>query len=269
MRTLSVFILATLLLAIPAIASEAVDIGDLTSADASGSSYTGPIWDGPKAVLWDNGPFITSYGTGVGGADESILDIDDTVNGFGCQWLADIRLADDFEVPAGETWEINSITLFGYQTGGGPPSTLTGTYIEIFDGPPETGASVWGDLFTNVMTTTAWTNVYRVTPALSGTGSDRPIMANVCDFASPIVLTAGTYYICWQHDGTETSGPWNPPVTINGTLVTGDAMQYYDYLWDFIIDDGTGSLKGMPFIIEGTSSGALENETWAAIKTIF
>ena len=247
-----------------------MDVGELSAVDASGySGYTGPIWDGPKAVLLDNGPFITQYGTGAGGADESLVEPPDNNHGWGCQWQADIRLADDFEVPAGETWEINSITLFAYQGFGGPPSTMTGTYIEIFDGPPETATSVWGDLFTDVMTTTAWTNVYRVKPDVAGTGTDRPIMANVCDFSSPIVLTEGTYFLCWQHDGTEVSGPWGNPITITGQLETGDAMQYYDYLWDFILDDTSGEMKGMPFIIEGTASGALDNETWATIKTIF
>lgn len=268
MRTLSILILATLLLAISAIASETEDIGGLATATGS-SGYTGPIWDGPKAVLLDNGPFITQYGTGAGGADESLVEPPDINHGWGCQWLADNRIADDFDVPAGETWEITSITLFAYQTGGGPPSTILATYIEIFDGPPETGTSVWGDLFTDVLTSTSWTNVYRVQPAVSGTGTERPIMANVCDFSSPIVLTEGTYYLCWQHDGESgPSGPWSNPITITGQLETGDAMQHADYVWDFILDSESGAMKGMPFIIEG-SIMSLENETWATIKTIF
>jgi hypothetical protein len=270
MRTLSLFILATLLLVVPAIAGDAnVDIGDLTTANVSGNSgYTGPIWDGPKAVLWDNGPFITQYGTGAGGADESLVEPPDINHGWGCYWVSDLRLSDDFDVPAGETWEITSITVFGYQTFGGPPSTITETYIEIFDGPPETGTSVWGDLFTDVLTTTAWTNVYRVQPPVAGTGTDRPIMANVCEFGTPIVLTEGTYYLVWQLAGTEASGPWSNPITITGQLETGDAMQYYDYVWDFVLDNDSGAMKGMPFILEG-SIMSLENETWATIKTVF
>lgn len=271
MRTLSVFILATLLLAVPAIASETVDTGGLTTADASGySGYTGPVWDGPKAVLWDNGPFITQYGTGAGGADESLVEPPDINHGWGCQWQADNMIADDFDIPSGETWEITSISLFAYQTYGGPPSTITETYIEIFDGSPETGTSVWGDLYTDVLTSSVWTNVYRVKPDVQGFGTDRPIMVNVCEFGSPIVLTEGTYYLVWQHDGSEAEGPWSNPVTITGQLETGDAMQCVDLVtWNFIYDTESGAMKGMPFIIEGTASGALENETWATIKTIF
>lgn len=268
MKTFSIAILVSLFLAIPAIASEAADdSGASLSADISG--YTGgPVWDGPKDVLWDNGPIVTSIGTGVGGADESIVVQADSTNGFGCQWVYDYALTDDFEIPAGETWEITSITLFGYQTGAGPPSTIIGVYIEIFDDLPEIGTSVYGDLFTNVLTSTAWMNCYRVRYNVSGSNTDRPIMANVCDFSTPITLTEGDYWLCWNMEGTEDSGPWNPPITIDGQLNTGDGLQYTS-AWDYVYDTKSGEMKGLPFIIEGTGAGALHNETWAAIKSVF
>lgn len=269
MKIVALSILVSLLLVIPAIASETTeDTGAILPADISESGNAGPIWDGPKDVLWDNGPLVTSVGTGVGGADESIVDASEVVNGFGCQWGADIRLADDFTVPAGETWEISTITVFGYQTGSGPPSTILECYIEIFNGHPETGTSVYGDLFTDVMTSSSWMNCYRVKPPTSGTSTERPIMANVCEFASPIVLSEGTYFLVWQLDGTGSSGPWTPPVTINGQLNTGDAIQYFESMWNPIDDSASLEPKGLPFILEN-NSGALDNETWATIKTIF
>ncbi len=271
MKAISITILVSMLLVIPAIASEATeDTGGPVPADISGHTRGGPIWDGPKDVLWDNGPIVTSYGTGVGGADESIIDPVEINNGWGCQWTYDYRITDDFEIPAGETWEISSITLFGYQTGSGPPSTIVGCYIEIFDNPPEYGTTIYGDLFTNVLTSTSWMNCYRLNQAGSGTNTDRPIMANVCEYSSPITLTAGTYWLCWQMDGIGASGPWNPPITINGQLATGDALQYASSAtWDYITDNDSGEMKGMPFILEGSIAGALENETWATIKTVF
>jgi len=266
MKLFSLVVVVSMLLAIPAIASETVDDGS-TPVIEGATGYSGPVWDGPKAVLWDNGPFVTSIGTGFGGADESILDPLDNTNGFGCQWAADIRLADDFTIPAGETWDIGVITLIGYQTGSGTTSTLTGAYIEIWDNPPEFGTLVYGDLFTNVLTTTSWTNCYRTNAAGSGTNVDRPLMANVCEFSTPITLGEGDYWLCWQLDGTEASGPWNPPITINGTLITGDAYQYYQSGWSTISDSQSGNAKGLPFILETDAS--LENETWATIKTAF
>ncbi len=268
MRNLYLIVLV-LLVSVPLMASNIVDDGSVpATADEGTSVYTGPVWDGPKAVLWDNGPVITSYGTGVGGADESILDPADVVNGFGCQWASDIRLADDFEVPAGQNWEIDKITLLGYQTGEGPPSSIVGVYIEIYDGNPETATLVWGGLFTNVMTTTEFMNCYRVNQAGSGINTDRPIMVQTCEFSSAINLSGGTYWIVWQQDGTGASGPWTPPITIDGQLETGNAIQYYDFAWAPIEDSQSLALKGLPFILEGTIT-ALENETWGAIKSIF
>jgi hypothetical protein len=267
MKLFSVAILVSLLLAIPAIAGEAIDDG-ATPVLEGATGYTGPVWDGPKAVLWDNGPIVTSVGTGVGGADESIVDATETTNGFGCYYLSDLRLADDFTVPAGESWYITKITLFGYQTDSpGTASTITTAYIEIWDNPPEFGTLVYGDMITNVLTSTQWMNCYRVQYSASGTNVQRPIMANVCEFSSPIILTEGDYWLCWQLDGTEASGPWTPPITINGTLVTGDAYQYYQSSWSIIADATSGNYKGLPFILEDVSS--LDNATWASIKTVF
>jgi len=269
MKVLSISILVSLLLVIPAIAGEVVDDAVTPVSEETSGYAGGPIWDGPKALLWDNGPIVTSIGTGAGGADESILDITETTNGFGCQWAADIRLSDEFVVPAGETWEIDTITLFGYQTDSGPPSSIIGAYIEIYDGDPEFGTLVYGDLFTNKLTSSSWINCYRVNQDGSGTNTQRPIMANVCEFTPVITLTEGTYWLCWQLDGVGSSGPWNPPITIDGQLVTGNAIQYYQSVWGPVEDATSLNAKGLPFILEGSSSGALENGTWAAIKTVF
>ncbi len=270
MKILSIAFLASLLLAIPVIAGEASDDAEAKlSVKLSGGIGSGAIWDGPRDVLYDNGPIVTSTGTGVGGADESIIDATETTNGFGCQFASDFRLSDDFTIPAGQTWSINSVTLFGYQTDSGTSSTIVGAYIEIFDNPPDYGTLVYGDLTTNVLTSTSWMNCYRVQSSASGTNDQRPIMANVCDYSTPITLTEGTYWICWQLDGTGASGPWYPPVTINGQLVTGNAVQYYNLGWGAVTDNGSGNAKGLPFILSGTTSGALQNETWATIKSVF
>ena len=55
------------------------------------------------AVLYDNGPLVNSPGTGVGGADESVLQNNTLgmgTNGLGHQ-LRLYRMADDFTVPVG------------------------------------------------------------------------------------------------------------------------------------------------------------------------
>lgn len=241
MKTLFTLILATLLLAIPAIAGE---------------DDTGTEEDISTVVLWDNGSFISSYGTGVDGADESVMCDPDWSWAFASAFRRDNRLADEFEVPEGEIWEITSITLYGYQSGNGPPSTFIGAYIEIFDGPPETGASVWGDLSTNVLTSTTWSNCYRVKTSNAGTDTYRPIMTNVSEFSDPITLTAGTYFLCWLQEGSDSSPSQHVPVTIDGVVETGNALTYVEENW-IPLADASGGLKGLPLIIMGTTSSAL------------
>jgi len=240
MRTLFTLILATLLLAIPVIASE----------DDTGTEEVVPT-----VVLWDNGPFITSYGTGFNGADESVMPDGNYTEGWKCRFASDLRLGDDFIVPEGEIWEITSITLYAYESEGGTQSNVIGAYMEMLDGPPETGVSVWGDLSTNVMTSTSFTNVYRVRFSNQGTDNTyRPICASVSEFSSPITLTAGTYFLCWLQEGLDGMHLYNPAVTIDGVVETGNALAYEYETWVPVVD---GEFKGLPFIIEGTTSSAL------------
>ena len=109
---------------------------------------------------------------------------------------------------------------------------------------------VWGDTTTNVMTATAWSNIYRATDTTSG-ATDRPIMANTVTVNT--LLDPGTYWLDWQTDGTLGSGPWAPPITINGQTTTGNALQWTatGAVWAPANDTGTATQQGFPFIIDG------------------
>jgi hypothetical protein len=87
------------------------------------------------------------------------------------------------------------------------------------------------------------------------TDTQRPVMADVA--SAGVFLDAGTYWVDWQTGGTLASGPWAPPVTINGQTTTGDGLQYNPTTatWGPALDSGTGTPQGMPFIIEGTAGG--------------
>ena len=79
-------------------------------------------------------------------------------------------------------------------------------------------------------------------------------MANIAEVG--ITLPEGVYWLDWTTDGSLTSGPWAPPVTILGQTTTGDAMQFTSSTgsWGPALDTGTSTQQGMPFIIEGTVS---------------
>jgi hypothetical protein len=218
-------------------------------------------------VLHDNGPLVNSPGTGAGGADESVLQ-DESLGlntlGVGNQ-IPPINnwIADDFVVPTGG-WDITKFVFYAYQTSAPTTSTINDVRFIIYDGVPgATGTNiVWGDGNTNRLTNTIWSDIYRVTETTGG-ATNRPIMQNTCDVT--INLPAGTYWVAWQVGGSASySGPWAPPITINGQTTTGNGMQsisggaYATYL-----DIGTSTAQGFPFVIYGAESVPVSN--WAIV----
>lgn len=205
-----------------------------------------------RAIGFDNGPLVNSPGTGAGGADESVLQstsLSMNTIGFGNQVLNGNRVADDFVVPAGG-WDITNISFYAYQTGSTTTSTMTGVTLQIWNGVPGAPGSavVWGDSTTNVMTSTGWSGIYRVTETTAG-ATNRPIMENVV--AVNATFGPGTYWLDWATDGSLGSGPWAPPVTINGQTTTGNGLQSIaGGAYDPALDGVTATQQGFPFVIE-------------------
>jgi len=239
-----------------AFAQEAKDDYDGSPAATVGPG-AGQGWFGPNrgSVLYDNGPLINSMGTGSGGADESVLQGNLAMNtlGFGHQVAFGNRVADDFTVTDSAGWQIDTITFFAYQTGSTTTSTITAVNLNIWDGPPAAPGSaiVFTTNATGADLSTAWSGIYRVTDTTGG-ANNRPIMANVATVNT--FLAQGTYWLDWQVDGSLASGPWAPPVTINGQTTTGNGLQSLDDGVSFAAanDSGTLTQQGFPFIIEGS-----------------
>lgn len=205
----------------------------------------------PEAVLFDNGPYFNSPGGGPGGADASILQTALGLNvlGFGASQASGIRVADDFVIPAGQTWTIQDFICYAYQTGSSTTSTITAVNVRIWNGQPGVGTVVFGDTITNRMSATTWSNCYRYSDTSPGT--TRPIMKQTVTLG--VTLGEGHYWIDWQLAGSLSSGPWAPPITITGQATTGDALQYLSGAWNPIIDNGTAQTpQGLPFILNGT-----------------
>ncbi|MBE5315351.1 MAG: choice-of-anchor D domain-containing protein [Xanthomonadales bacterium] len=207
--------------------------------------------------LFNNGAFVTSTGNGAGGANLSTLQTTSLgmgTLGFGHQaGTANNRVTDDFVVPAGG-WTLNCAVFYAYQTGSTTTSTITAVNVRIWNGPPGAMGSsiVFGDTTTNRMSTTAWTNVYRVTEE-TATDTTRPIMAQTINLGG-LNLAAGTYWIDWQTTGSLASGPWAPPISIIGQAVTGNGQQFTGNTsaWAPAVDGGTGTpAQGLPFLLLG------------------
>ncbi len=238
-------------------AALAAEVVGEPAVPAAGPAGAVAVFAYPEDVLWDNGPLVTHPGGGAGGADASALQTALGMNtyGFGHQYSLGYRMADDFEVTDPMGWQVESITFFAYQTGSPTnPSPITGVYYQIWDGPPDDPGSsvIFGDLTTNRLVNTTWSNIYRVldTGLLD---TQRPIMADTC--SAGVTLPPGTYWLDWMTNGSLSSGPWAPPISIVGQTTTGNALQYTG-AWAAALDSGTSTPQGMPFIIEGTGGYA-------------
>lgn len=206
------------------------------------------------AVLLESGPLVNCAGCGEGGADASVLQIDSLgmlTQGFGQQADEGFRTADDFTVIDPEGWRIGTITFYAYQTGSPAASSISAVYLQIWDGPPDDPASsvVWGNTTTNRLRSTIWSNVYRVTEN-DLLGTDRPVMAVAASVNHR--LPPGTYWLDWSTDGSLNSGPWAPPVTVDGQDTTGNALRYVPApsgSWVDARDSGTLTQQGFPFVI--------------------
>jgi cysteine-rich repeat protein len=211
-----------------------------------------------RLVIWDNGPFVTHPGGGCNGDDLSELctAIGGSVYGYGAQVAYDYRIADDFTLDTACT--IDSIRVYAYQTGAaGGGSTLTAVNMQIWDGSPMAGGSViWGDTVTNIMTGTDATGAWRALDS-DPTACNRSIKYADVNIGG-VMLDPGTYWIDYQFDGTLSSGPWAPPVTLPCTPGTGNALQWTGS-WAPVTDTGGGWPEDFPFIIDGYC-GPLEND---------
>ena len=221
-----------------------------------------PIYGGnykpvnPNAILWDNGPLVNSPGTGPGGSDESIarnVTVGLTSRGFNVSLGGDFRMTDDFTITGPASWQVTAVHLYVYM-GNSPtsPSPFTAVNYQIWDGVPNaTGSNiVFGDTATNRLVSSTWANMYRRQES-TPTDYTRPVF--VLDNSAGVILPPGHYWIDWQVDGDiNYTGPWQPPVTIDGQTSTGDAQQMVGGVWQPVVDAGLQTPLGAPFIIEGT-----------------
>jgi subtilisin-like proprotein convertase family protein len=117
--------------------------------------------------------------------------------------LGSSRVADDFTVPAGNTWNVTKMTFYAVVLPP-PPGTspITEVRVVIRDASP-VGASnvIFGDLTTNRLTSTSFSNVYTIAnsqvPA-PGTAPNQNFVVWKVEANVPVSLAPGTYWVEWQ-----------------------------------------------------------------------
>jgi hypothetical protein len=204
------------------------------------------------ASIYDNGPVVPTPG------GFSVLTAPYTTFGFGDQTASGNSVADDFVVPAGATWNITSIDLYGYQTGAVGFTFQQATW-SLLSGNANTGTVIASGV-TNV--TDGGLVGYR-SQTSAPTATNRAIykvQADVPDFS----VAAGTYWLRWSLTGSGASGPWQPPTSDNQT---GNALQLTSTsggLYIALVDPGSTLSPTLPFTLNGTITSAVpEPGSWA------
>ena len=208
-------------------------------------------WSQTDTILFDQAQFVTEPGA-FNGYDVSRLHPEHVSYGPGINFQHGYMMADDFTLEATST--ITELEVYAYISYSPTTSPMTGLYFVIYDGSPMDGGEViWGDLETNRMTATEWTQCYRCGHSGSNpTNAERPIMS-VTASGLDIKLEAGKYYIAYGVTGNGEYGPYGIPVTIAGEPATGDAMQYDGDGWwrNLYMDQNYNCPAGAAFRLSG------------------
>ncbi len=237
----------------------------------------------PSVTIYDNGPLATGATSKSGvaaptGAQWSEVQNNagdttnaNTVSGFSCGANNTARCADNFVVPVGETWTINQVAVYGYQTGAvAGTSPFTAANLQIWNGRPGDAGSaiVFGDTTTNRLASSTNTNLFRIfntvaPPPGTAPGTTRIIWQNNLTVGPALVLTAGNYWIDFQLTASGTGANFTPVVTIVDTRYTPiqNSRQFINAAWADALDVGTPTggtqptlPQDFPFTLDGTKT---------------
>ncbi len=244
----------------------------------------------PQAIIYDNGPLATGANSVNGVAAPAGTQWSEVANPFGnnqqantsagvsCSVTATVfRCADDFNVPVGQTWTINQVIVFAYQTGfAGATSPITAATLRIWNGRPGDAGStiIFGDTTTNRLATSTDSGLWRIFNSLVGFAANPPpapvtnrrVWQNNINVAPAAVLTAGNYWIDWN-TAIGTAAHFAPSITMTGgRAVPGqNGRQFTGAAWGDTLDAGqapTGApvppslRQDFPFKLDGSVAGA-------------
>ncbi len=209
------------------------DTGTVASAALS-IRHGNPAPPPTAGVLFDNGPLSTGTTTDGGdpappGAEWSELqhpagDLSEANASLGVNMdltFSKDRVADDFTVPAGETWTIESFDSYGFTSGLPAPGRFYSATLQVWTGPPSNSlggpTKLFGDASTNRLAATVPTGIYRTPNTVAPAAADpepRMIWRNSIEVQPPLTLPPGTYWAEWTgHAYFEAVAP---QVTVKG-----------------------------------------------------
>ena len=205
----------------------------------------------PANVVVDEAWLINTPDAGYLGADVSALLGEEISFGQGF-YDTDVQCAEDFTLT--EKTALSAVELYGYHTDSTVDSDFTSLYLRIYDGDPRNASTnlVWGDETTNVLTSTAWTGVYRTDAYF--TNSRRPIMKLTAELTD-CVLEPGTYWLAFFTN--ESWGYFVPSAYPDPTQPSSGNALRFNGTWEEAEDLGTELQVALPFLICGTTASQI------------
>ncbi|MCC6451826.1 MAG: VCBS repeat-containing protein [Acidobacteria bacterium] len=253
-------------------------LGLWSAADTNATSAPSNVG---SPFLYDNAPLPSGPTTESGvaaptGTQWSELQHDtgntteaNTTLGTSCSLTTTVfRCADDFTVPAGQTWTVDQVVTFAYQTGfSGASSPILSATLQIWNGRPgDAGASIiFGDTTTNRLAASTDAHVYRiggtVVPAPTTPGTTRMVWQNNISVSPAQVLGPGTYWVDFQTAVAANAAHFAPLGTVVGsrTQPGWNARQWNGTAWGDALDAGNPAsapdvAMDFPFKLVGTAS---------------
>ncbi|MGE0144757.1 MAG: hypothetical protein AB7I19_15285 [Planctomycetota bacterium] len=257
---------ATSLFAVASLAAGLAAQGPAADVYVPGSTPVAAPVQGPSTpgirvqaanVIYDNGPIVTAPGGSVSGRDLSVLQnitLGDTTLGFSANnaGLGGFNIADDFIVPPGQMWYVESVEVYGYRTNANPVIAFTDGVVQVLDSDPLAGPAnvVFGDLVTNRLAASGDTNASRVA---EGTNTDGRQVAAVTLTVGKLFKPGQYWLVYGLNTNAAASSTFVPPVTITGSTNTGDGRQFAVTAgtWAATVHGGSGNPCGIPFKLCG------------------
>jgi hypothetical protein len=198
------------------------------------------------------GVFAANGTVAPSGSTWSQVQSPNTSLGFLVSTTSNISAVDDFTIPPGEIWNINSFKCYGYcagYSGANPP--YNDLRLQIFSSDPSSGTAVpvFGNLTTNRFSGCTSAQIYRINNTVN---TSRLIYATTANIS--VSLNPGHYWIEWQIGAaTGITGNGTPPSTVAGTFTQpGNNAKIHNIsmgTWSDLVDAGSQARQDFPFTL--------------------
>ncbi|HMT75163.1 MAG TPA: hypothetical protein PKA77_13910 [Chitinophagaceae bacterium] len=176
--------------------------------------------------------------------------VSNSVIGYACYYNSyfNYKAADDFMVPAGQTWALSKISVYvnGDNVATCPFDVLR---IEIWNGNPKTAGSsvIFGNMSTNVLAETKDSMMYAILNTQIPTATNNPTLNyKIWKLSANInkTLPPGSYWLVYQAHCSNDNECYSPPIKIKGSRgLPGWNAKVFNSLgvWQEIVDTGIPS----------------------------